>query len=72
MSDIQTGTQINVRRGLGSLAEGFVRRIKGGSQAWDAGVGEVVKAAIDESGLPSSTTPVELARHLGILPKVKK
>lgn len=65
--EVIQGRQIDVRRGVGALAEHFVKRIKGGEQAWNMGLGEVVKAAIAESDLPSATSPVELARKLGIL-----
>jgi hypothetical protein len=70
--EVQSGRQIDLRRGIGSLCEQFVKRLKHGEKVWNAGLGEVVNQAIAESDLPHATTPVELARKLGILPAVRR
>lgn len=39
-----------------------------GVSLWNAGVGDIVREAVAESALPKHpVTPVELARHLGVL-----
>jgi hypothetical protein len=65
--EVQHGVVIDLRRGFTALAQKLASRIRGGEQAWNAGLGEVVKAAIHESDLPPTMTPVQLARQLGIL-----
>lgn len=65
--EVLQGPVFDPRRMIHRALETVARRIKHGGKVWDAGLGEVVKAAIHDSEIPGAMTPVELARRVGIL-----
>jgi hypothetical protein len=64
---------IRVDRILEHIAEYAARKL-GGGKAWDAGLGEVVRTAIQENpSIPKEhITAVEAARRIGLLQKQGK
>jgi hypothetical protein len=67
-----TQIRLTIPQGILALCDEAAKRIKGGERVWLGGLRDVLKEALQASGIPAELTVVDAARHFGILAGGKK